>query len=61
MNSGGQPQMLHPQKAHIWALLKTCQQSQMKVGSKNRRLGVGLIKTLIDRPSFELGLIIGAK
>ena len=33
----------------------------MKVGPKNRRLGVGLIKTLINPPSFELGLMTRRK
>ena len=33
----------------------------MKVGSKNRRLGVGLIKMLINASIFELGLMVGAK
>ena len=33
----------------------------MKIGSKNRRLGVGLIKMLINSPSFELGLTVGLK
>ena len=33
----------------------------MKVGSKKLRLGVGLIKTLINTPSFELGLMVGAE
>ena len=29
--------------------------------AKNRRLGVGLIKTLINSPKYELGLMFGAK
>ena len=33
----------------------------MKIGSKNQRLGVGLIKMLINPPSFGLGLTVGFK
>ena len=33
----------------------------MKVESKNRRLGERLIKTLINPPIFELGLMFSAK
>ena len=53
--------MPHPKKPHTFGLYSTSKQSHMKVGSKNRRLGVGLIKTLINPPSFELGLMVGPK
>ena len=53
--------MPHPKKPHTFGLYSTSKQSHMKVGSKNRRLGVRLIKTLINPPSFELGLMVGAK
>ena len=32
----------------------------MKVGSKNRRLEVGLIKALVNAPNFELALMVRA-
>ena len=53
--------MPHPKKPHSFGLYSTSKQSHIKVGSKNRRLGVGLIKTLIKPPSFELGLIVDTK
>ena len=33
----------------------------MKIGSTNSRLGVGLIKMLINPPSFDLRLTVGPK
>ena len=52
--------MRHPKKPGTFGLYSTSKQSHIKVGSKNRRLWVGLIKTLINPPSFELGLMLGA-
>ena len=53
--------MRHPKKPGTFGLYSTSKQSHIKVGSKNRRLWVGLIKTLINPPSFELGLMVDAK
>ena len=53
--------MPHPKKSHTFGLYSTSKQSHMKVGSKNWRLGMGLIKTLINLPSFELGLMVRPK
>ena len=53
--------MRHPKKTGTFGLYSTSKQSHIKVGSKNRRLGMGLIKTLINPPSFEFGLMVSAK
>ena len=53
--------MPHLKKPHTFGLYSTSKQSHMKVGSKNRCLGLGLIKMLINQPSFELGLMVGPK
>ena len=45
-----------PKKTYTFGLYSTSKQSYMKVRSKNRHLGVRLIKMLINPPSFELGL-----
>ena len=61
VNSWGHSPNVAPQKMHTCGLYSTSKQSHMKVGSKTQHLGMGFIKTLINRPSFELGLMVGAK
>ena len=53
--------MPHFKKPHTFGLYSTSKQSHIKVGSRNRRSGVRLTKTLIHPPSFELELMVDAK
>ena len=53
--------MSPPKNRHMFGFYITSKQSHMKVGLKKRRLGVGLIKTLINLPSFALGLMTRRK
>ena len=58
---GRPPKCRIPKKTHTFWLFSTSKQSHMKVGSTNWRLGAGLIKTLINPPSFDLGLMVRRK
>ena len=57
---GGPPKCCPP-KTHTFGLYSTNKWSDMKVRSNTPHLGLGLIKTLINPPSFELGLMVGPK
>ena len=66
VNSGGHLQNATLQKPHTLGLYSTSTQSHMKIGSRSQRLGVGLVRMLINSPGlnspgFELGLVVGAK
>ena len=57
VNSRRCPSMPHPKKTHTFGLYSTSEQSHMKVGSKNRPLGVGLTVIPPRKSTFRLGLI----